>query len=180
MSWISWWKSKWPFTAVAAARWPKRKIHRCRQSPHPGHGAAGRQELSSGQLYERLNRRYTQQTSAAVVAEMVQREYINDARYAETRAHALLAAKKSRRAAAQNLRQKGLAAGEIQQALDAVYTPDVSGEDPELEAAAALVEGHYRKKLEAGRRDLVIAALQRRGFSYSVIKEAIRRVEEGE
>ena len=76
------------------------------------------QELSSGQLYERLNRRYTQQTSAAVVAEMVQREYINDARYAETRAHALLAAKKSRRAAAQNLRQKGLAAGEIQQALD--------------------------------------------------------------
>ena len=136
------------------------------------------QELSSGQLYERLNRRYTQQTSAAVVAEMVQREYINDARYAETRAHALLAAKKSRRAAAQNLRQKGLAAGEIQQALDAVYTPDVSGEDPELEAAAALVEGHYRKKLEAGRRDLVIAALQRRGFSYSVIKEAIRRIEE--
>lgn len=103
------------------------------------------QELSSSQLYERLNRRYTQQTSAAVVAEMVQREYINDARYAETRAHALLAAKKSRRAAAQNLRQKGLAAGEIQQALDAVYTPDVSGEDPELEAAAALVEGHYRK-----------------------------------
>ncbi|MBP8729043.1 MAG: RecX family transcriptional regulator, partial [Faecalibacterium sp.] len=46
------------------------------------------------------------------------------------------------------------------------------------EAAAALVEGHYRKKLEAGRRDLVIAALQRRGFSYSVIKEAIRRIEE--
>ena len=70
------------------------------------------QELSSGQLYERLNRRYTQQTSAAVVAEMVQREYINDARYAETRAHALLAAKKSRRAAARNLRQKGLAAGD--------------------------------------------------------------------
>ena len=127
------------------------------------------QELSSGQLYERLNRRYTQQTSVAVVAEMVQREYMNDARHAETRAHGLLAAKKSRRAA-----------GEIQQALDAVYTPDDSGEDPELEAAAALVEGHYRKKLEAGRRDLVIAALQRRGFSYSVIKEAIRRGEEGE
>ena len=142
--------------------------------------ALASREMSSAQLYERLNRRYTQQTSAAVVAEMVQREYINDARYAETRAHALLAAKKSRRAAAQNLRQKGLAAGEIQQALDAVYTSDDSGEDPELEAAAALVEGHYRKKLEAGRRDLVIAALQRRGFSYSVIKEAIRRVEEGE
>ena len=138
------------------------------------------QEVSANILYERLCRRYTQQTSAAVVAEMVQREYINDARYAETRAHALLAAKKSRRAAAQNLRQKGLAAGEIQQALDAVYTPDVSGEDPELEAAAALVDSRYRKKLAIGRRDLVVAALQRRGFAYPVIKEAIRRVEEGE
>ena len=138
------------------------------------------QEVSANMLYERLCRRYTEQAAAAAVAEMVQLDYVNDARYAEARAHSLLAARKSRRAAAQNLRQKGLAAGEIQQALDAVYTPDVSGEDPELEAAAALVEGHYRKKLEAGRRDLVIAALQRRGFSYSVIKEAIRRVEEGE
>ena len=138
------------------------------------------QELSSGQLYERLGRKFTQPTAAAVVAEMVERQYVDDERYARTRAHGLLAARKSRRAAAQDLRQKGLAAGEIQQALDAVYTPDDSGEDPELEAAAALVEGHYRKKLEAGRRDLVIAALQRRGFSYSVIKEAIRRVEEGE
>ena len=136
------------------------------------------QELSSGQLYERLNRRYTQQTSAAVVAEMVQREYINDARYAETRAHALLAAKKSRRAAAQNLRQKGLSTQQIEQALEVVYAPEEGGEDPELEAAAGLVEGRYRKKLEAGRRDLVVAALMRRGFAYAVIKEAIKKVEE--
>ena len=136
------------------------------------------QELSSGQLYERLNRRYTQQTSAAVVAEMVQREYINDARYAETRAHALLAAKKSRRAAARNLRQKGLDAQQISAALEETYAPDEAGRDPELEAAAALVEGRYRGKLAAGRKDLVVAALARRGFAYPVIKEAIRRVEE--
>ena len=142
--------------------------------------ALSAREMTSTQLYERLCARFTEQSAAAAVAEMVELDYVNDDRYAEARAHSLLAARKSRRAAAQNLRQKGLAAGEIQQALDAVYTPDVSGEDPELEAAAALVEGHYRKKLEAGRRDLVIAALQRRGFSYSVIKEAIRRVEEGE
>ena len=84
----------------------------------------------------------------------------------------------SRRAAAQNLRQKGLAAGEIQQALDAGYSPDVSGEDPELEAAAALVEGRYRGKLAAGRKDLVVAALARRGLANPIIKEAIKRVEE--
>lgn len=136
------------------------------------------QELSSGILYERLNRRFTEQTSAAVVAEMVEREFVDDERYAEARAHGLLAAKKSRRAAAQDLRQKGLSAQQIEQALETVYAPDRDGEDPELEAAAALVMNRYRKKLEAGRRDLVVAALMRRGFAYPVIREAIRRNEE--
>ena len=45
-------------------------------------------------------------------------------------------------------------------------------------ACCALVDSRYRKKLAIGRRDLVVAALQRRGFAYPVIKEAIRRVEE--
>ena len=135
------------------------------------------QELSSGQLYERLCRRYTEQAAAAAVAEMVQLDYVNDARYAEARAHSLLAARKSRRAAAQSLRQKGLAPAEVAGALEAVYAPE-DGDDPELEAAAALVDSRYRKKLAIGRRDLVVAALQRRGFAYPVIKEAIRRVEE--
>mgnify|MGYP000212289025 CR=1 FL=1 len=131
------------------------------------------QEVSANMLYERLCRRYTEQAAAAAVAEMVQLDYVNDARYAEARAHSLLAARKSRRAAAQNLRQKGLAPAEVAGALEAVYAP-------ELEAAAALVDSRYRKKLAIGRRDLVVAALQRRGFAYPVIKEAIRRVEEGE
>ena len=136
------------------------------------------QEVSASMLYERLCRRYTQQAAAAAVAEMVQQlDYVNDARYAEARAHSLLAARKSRRAAAQNLRQKGLAAAEVASALEAVYATEDGGEDPELEAAAALVESRYRKKLDIGRRDLVVAALQRRGFAYPVIREAIRRVE---
>ena len=81
------------------------------------------QELSSGQLYERLGRKFTQPTAAAVVAEMVERQYVDDERYARTRAHGLLAARKSRRAAAQNLRQKGLDAQQISAALEAVsYT----------------------------------------------------------
>ena len=50
------------------------------------------QELSSGQLYERLGRKFTQPTAAAVVAEMVERQYVDDERYARTRAHGLLAA----------------------------------------------------------------------------------------
>ena len=112
------------------------------------------QELSSGQLYERLGRKFTQPTAAAVVAEMVERQYVDDERYARTRAHGLLAARKSRRAAAQDLRQKGLDAQQISAALEEAYAPDEAGGDPELEAAAALVEGRYRGKLAAGRKDL--------------------------
>ena len=109
---------------------------------------------------------------------MVRREYVNDERYAEARAHSLLAARKSRRAAARNLRQKGLSAQQVAAALEAVYAPDEEGENPELSAAVALVESRYRPKLAMGRRDLVVAALQRRGFAYAVVKEAIKRVEE--
>ena len=131
--------------------------------------ALSAREMTSTQLYERLCARFTEQAAAAAVAEMVELDYVNDDRYAETRAHGLLMARKSRRAAAQNLRQK---------ALETVYAPDENGESPELEAAAALVASRYRKKLADGRRDLVVAALQRRGFAYAVIKEAIRRTEE--
>lgn len=137
------------------------------------------QEVSSGQLYERLCRRFTEQAAAAVVAEMVEREYVDDARYAQARANSLLAARKSRRAAAQDLRRKGLSAQQAAAALETVYAADEeTGEDPELEAAEALVNGRYRAKLSAGRRDLVVAALMRRGFAYPVVREAVRRAEE--
>ena len=134
--------------------------------------------MTSTQLYERLCSRFTEQAAAAAVADMVKLDYVNDDRYAEARAHGLLMARKSRRAAAQDLRQKGLSSAQIEQALESVYAPDEDGESPELEAAAVLVESRYRKKLADGRRDLVVAALQRRGFAYPVIKEAIRRAGE--
>ena len=120
--------------------------------------ALASREMSSAQLYERLCYGFTEQAAAAAVAEMVELDY--------------------RRAAAQNLRQKGRSGAQIVQALENVYALDADGESPELEAAAALVRSRYMKKLADGRRDLVVAALQRRGFAYSVIKEAIKRAEE--
>lgn len=136
------------------------------------------QELPSGVLYERLCRSFTEQAAAFAVAEMVQHGYVDDARYAEARAHSLLCARKSRRAAAQDLRQKGLTAQQAQTALDAVYTaPDADGESPELAAAAALIDSRYRTKLSTGRRDLVVAALLRRGFAYPVVRQAVARAE---
>ena len=140
--------------------------------------ALASREMSSAQRSERLCYGFTEQAAAAAVAEMVERDYVNDDRYAEARAHSLLAARKSRRAAAQNLRQKGLSGAQIEQALESVYAPDEDGESPELEAAAALVQSRYMKKLADGRRDLVTAALMRRGFAYPVVKEAIKRAEE--
>lgn len=38
-----------------------------------------------------------------------------------------------------------MSAPQIEQALDMVYAADETGEDPELEAAAALVASRYRK-----------------------------------
>ncbi len=51
--------------------------------------------MTSTQLYERLCARFTEQAAAAAVAEMVELDYVNDDRYAETRAHGLLMARKS-------------------------------------------------------------------------------------
>ena len=127
---------------------------------------------------EEAKKKFLSLIHISVVAEMVERQYVDDERYARTRAHGLLVARKSRRAAARDLRQKGLDAQQISAALEEVYAPDEAGGDPELETAAALVEGRYRGKLAAGRKDLVVAALARRGFAYPIIKEAIKRVEE--
>lgn len=137
-------------------------------------------EHSSGELYERLCRRFTEQAAAQAVAEMVERAYVDDARYAQAKAHSLLCARKSRRAAAQALTQKGVSKQDAAAALDAVYAADEDGEDPEVEAAKALVARRYQRKLENGRRDLVVAALTRRGFSYPVIRAALRAEEQPE
>lgn len=136
------------------------------------------QELSSTVLYDRLRRRCTDQAAAFAVAEMVRCGYLDDGRYAAARAHSLRCAGKSRRAAAQALRQKGLTPPQIQTALEEAYAPDDTGEDPDLAAACELVRRRYRSKLEAGRQDLVTAALLRRGFAYPVVRQALRRAEE--
>lgn len=137
-------------------------------------------EHSSGELYERLCRRFTEQAAAQAVAEMVEREYVDDARYAQAKARSLLYARKSRRAAAQVLSRKGVSKQDAAAALEAVYAPEDGSEDPEVEAARALVERRYRRKLDSGRRDLVVAALTRRGFSYPVIKAALYAAEQQE
>ena len=94
-----------------------------------------------------------QEMAAAVVAEMVERSMSSGGPWPA-------GGEKSDRTCAEP--------PQIEQALDTVYAADETGEDPELEAAAALV----------AEMDLVVAALMRRGFAYPVIRDAIRRVEQ--
>ena len=144
-NWISWWRTKCPFIN-AAARSRKKKSAPTRPRPAPAHWMRWpRARCPRHSCMNGCAMVFTEQAAAAAVAEMVELDYVNDDRYAEARAHSLLAARKSRRAAAQNLRQKGLSGAQIEQALESVYAPDADGESPELEAAAALVQSRYMK-----------------------------------
>lgn len=130
-------------------------------------------DYASAELYEKLCAHFTPETAAGTVAALVEAGLVDDQRYAEAKARSLRRARKSRLAAALALRGKGLTDGQIDAALEAAYAPGEAGEDPELEAARALVAGPYRAKLDAGRRDLVAAALARRGFPHRVIRQAL-------
>jgi regulatory protein len=133
-------------------------------------------DFGSQELYERLCRRFTEQAAASAVAEMVELRYVDDTRYAAQKARSLMAQHKSRRAIADAMRRKGLERGLIDTTLEMLYapteeTPDAP--DADVTAAAALIEKKYTRKLAEGRRDLVMAALARRGFSYSTAKAAL-------
>ena len=109
-------------------------------------------------------------TAAAAVAEMRRLDLLDDARFARHRAKYLAGQNKSAREIRRKLLEKGI---DRETADAAVAELDTD----ETDACRAVLEKSYRRKLESGRRDLVIAALARRGFSYGVIKAAIEAVE---
>lgn len=134
-------------------------------------------DFAAEELYERLTRRFAEPAAAAAVAAVQQLGLLDDARYARQKVRSLQLQHKSRRAIAEALRTKGIDKALIGQVLEEAYAPpaDADGEtaDPELAAARALVERQYARKLAAGRDDLVLAALLRRGFAYRTARQAI-------
>lgn len=149
-----------------------------------------RQDHSTAVLYEKLCRRYTEEAAAFAVAEMVQLGYADDARYARGKARQLYGQHKSRRVIARALVEKGVPKELAAQTLEELYAewgeelsarqqweeePQPEAADPEAAAALALVEKSYRRKLAEGRSDLVLAALQRRGFGYRTARAALRQ-----
>ena len=65
------------------------------------------------------------------------------------------------------------------EAVEALFAQSEEDEDenPELANARALVERHYAAKLAQGKWQQVAAALARRGFSHSVIRQALADAE---
>ena len=126
---------------------------------------------AAGELYQKLCRRFDGPSAAYAVAKAQELGLLDDAAFARRRAAELLRKRKSRRAILDDLAAKGIDRDTAAEAVEALYVDEE--QDPELTAAAQLVQRHYAAKLAAGRRDQVAAALARRGFSHAVIRQAL-------
>ena len=128
-------------------------------------------EQTSGTLRQKLLRWYGEEAEEAAVLRMEELGLINDLDYGRRNAaDAVNLRGWPRRRIAMELQKKGVPAEVIEEAL-----ADIT-EETEIETACRLLEGPYRGRLRARReRDKVKAALQRRGFSFEVIRQAVSR-----
>lgn len=125
---------------------------------------------ASRELYDKLCLRFDEHSAAAAVAQMQHLELLDDKKFALHRAEALARRNKSAREIARHLAQKGVDRDTIDEVLAQLDAPQDN-------ACCALIRKSYLPKLRAGRRDLVIAALARRGFGYGDIKAALETCE---
>lgn len=155
---------------------------------------------ASGDLYQKLCRKFDAETAAWAVARVGELGLLDDAGVARRRAAELYRKHKSRREILQDLRAKGIDRDTASDAVEALYESlaaappvlngDAAGESdaqtgessefppqeiepPELTSARALLRRHYARKLALGKRDQVAAALARRGYPHSIIKAAL-------
>ena len=123
---------------------------------------------ASGELYDKLCRKFDARSAAAAVAEMQRLGLINDENFARHRAKYLADQNRSPREIRRRLAEKGIDRDAVDTAL-AELAPD------ETQACRALIEKNYGRRLREGGRDKVIAALARRGFSYGAIRAALEQ-----
>lgn len=130
---------------------------------------------SAGRLAEKLRRHYPPETVEQVVQRLWELGLLDDLDY-------------GRRLAADLLNLRGYSLGRVRQTLyqrrlDKETIDQVMGELSEIDQIApivALVNKKYLQKLREPRgREKVAAALQRRGYRYDEIREALSQVTEG-
>ena len=134
---------------------------------------------AAGELYQKLCRKFDAHSAAYAVARAGELGLLNDVSFARRRAAELLRKRKSRRAILDDLHAKGIDRGAAAEAVEALFAQSEEDEEenPELANARALVERHYAAKLAQGKWQQVAAALARRGFSHSVIRQALADAE---
>lgn len=130
---------------------------------------------SAGRLAEKLRRHYPPETVEQVIQRLRELGLLDDLDY-------------GRRLAADLLNLRGYSLGRVRQTLyqrrlDKETIDQVMGELSEIDQIApivALVNKKYLQKLREPRgREKVAAALQRRGYRYDEIREALSQVTEG-
>lgn len=144
------------------------------------HLLSGR-DYSRNELIEKLKNNYSEATANAVAELMCEYGYIDDRRYAEKLARQCIKAKRyGKSRAAMYMRQKGLDAQTIEEALEKYSQDDITGEIAEL-LRKKYADRLFLPGLE-GKKEMqkVIAALARRGYGYGDIKAALYIVQSEE
>lgn len=132
-----------------------------------------RQDMPKEKLRRKLLECFPDYAAEAAVDRVVELGFVNDLEYARRRLKLIMDTKKvSLRAAASLLLAEGVGREDVEIVVDeAEYNP--------TEAIVTLIERKYKSKLAAENgRDKVIAALQRKGYSYSEIRTALGTLED--
>lgn len=124
-------------------------------------------------LFHKLEKNYSEDTCYRVMDKMVEMGTINDRRYAEGLARHYVEVKKfGRYRALREMRQKGLTAQVAEEALEEY-------DDSYYERLYELVESKYLRYLDDDKGiTRTKNALVRYGYSYDLIKEVLRDIEE--
>lgn len=128
-----------------------------------------RMDYTEKVLYEKLLKAgFGKKASAAVIARFCELGIIDDRRYAERMAERLMDSNVSKREAMHKMLLKGLSYDLIKEMLE-------NSETDEEEKIKNLLEGKYARKLtEEKGAEKVYAALVRKGFSYGVVRSAMK------
>ncbi len=118
------------------------------------------------ELYAKLCRTQDEYSAAAAIAAMAELGLLNDEDFAAQRAEALAYKDKSSFEIRHKLMEQGIAETEAEEAVAALGLDDG-------ETARRIVEKKYRDKLLQGKRETVMAALARRGFTRKDITGAV-------
>lgn len=129
----------------------------------------GSRDYSSAALREKLLNNYSEETADRVIEDMKDYGFLNDGEYAVKLAASLVKGKRyGLYRAKTEMRRKGVADNLIEDALE-----DFEHEDY-VEQLKELIRKKYSDRIEdRDERRKVVAALVRRGFGFSEIKEAI-------